>query len=71
MMPEQQAIYPGSACYALRPGITGFWQTSVRNESSFAERAEFDARYFRDLSLWTDLAVMARTLREVARGTGC
>ncbi len=27
MMPDQQAIYPGTAYYALRPGITGFWQT--------------------------------------------
>ena len=42
MMIDQQDLYPGTAYYALRPGITGFWQTSVRNESSFAERAGFD-----------------------------
>jgi lipopolysaccharide/colanic/teichoic acid biosynthesis glycosyltransferase len=71
MMPDQQAIYPGTAYYALRPGITGFWQTSVRNESSFADRARFDAQYFRDLSLGTDLLVMLRTVRVVLCGTGC
>ncbi|MGX0902392.1 exopolysaccharide production protein ExoY [Roseovarius sp. MBR-79] len=71
MMPDQQAIYPGTAYYALRPGITGFWQTSVRNESSFADRARFDAQYFRDLSLGTDLMVMLRTVRVVLCGTGC
>ncbi|GAW33768.1 putative sugar transferase EpsL [Roseovarius sp. A-2] len=71
MMPSQQSLYPGIAYYAMRPGITGYWQISVRNESSFAERAQFDARYFRDLSLLTDLRVMLRTFGVVMRGTGC
>jgi lipopolysaccharide/colanic/teichoic acid biosynthesis glycosyltransferase len=71
MMPSQQSLYPGVAYYAMRPGITGYWQISVRNESSFAERAQFDARYFRDLSFLTDLRVMLRTFGVVMRGTGC
>lgn len=70
MMPSQKALYPGVAYYAMRPGITGFWQVSVRNESSFAERAQFDARYFRDLSFATDLRVILRTFGVVLRGTG-
>ena len=71
MMVEQQDLYPGTAYYALRPGITGFWQTSVRNESSFAERAGFDTDYLRQLSFGTDLKVLARTVRVVLKGTGC
>ena len=71
MMPSQREIYPGTAYYALRPGITGFWQTSARNESSFAERADYDSRYFGKLSLWTDLGGILRTVRVVACGTGC
>jgi len=71
MMPSQRALYPGMAYYALRPGITGFWQVSVRNDSSFAQRAEFDSSYFRELSLVTDLRVMLRTVRVVICGTGC
>lgn len=71
MMVEQRAIYPGSAYYALRPGITGFWQTSERNESSFIERASYDADYLRKLSFVTDIKVMLRTVRVVMVGTGC
>lgn len=71
MLPSQQALYPGTAYYAMRPGITGVWQISVRNESSFAERAHYDAQYFGKLSLWTDLTVLLRTVRVVACGTGC
>ena len=71
MMVDQQSLYPGTAYYALRPGITGFWQTSVRNESSFAERAGFDTDYLHKLSFGTDMAVMLRTVKVVLNGTGC
>lgn len=71
MMVNQQHLYPGSAYYALRPGITGFWQISVRNGSSFAARAGFDSAYLRKLSLKTDLAVLFKTVGVVLRGTGC
>jgi len=71
MMPSQRALYPGNAYYAMRPGITGYWQISLRNESSFAERAQFDTDYFRDMSLLTDLRVMLCTVSVVIRGTGC
>jgi exopolysaccharide production protein ExoY len=70
MMPDQRALYPGTAYYCLRPGITGYWQTSVRNESSFAERSGYDSAYLRDLSLITDLRILARTLRVVMKATG-
>ena len=71
MLVSQQELYPGTAYYALRPGITGFWQISVRNESTFAERATFDTDYLRQLSLRADLAVLAKTVRVVMHGTGC
>ncbi len=70
MMVDQQGLYPGTAYYALRPGITGFWQISVRNESSFAERAGFDTDYLRSLSFGTDLSVLWRTVAVVLHGTG-
>ncbi len=71
MMLCQRRLYPGTAYYALRPGITGFWQISARNKSSFADRASFDADYLNDLSMRTDLKVMLRTVGVVLRGTGC
>ena len=45
MMPSQRDIYPGTEYYLMRPGITGFWQVSVRNEANFAERAKYDRQY--------------------------
>lgn len=71
MMVDQQAMYPGSAYYALRPGITGFWQVSVRHESSFAERATYDAEYLRKVTFAQDLSVMLKTVSVVTKGTGC
>ncbi len=71
MMVCQQSLYPGSAYYALRPGITGFWQISVRNESSFAERASYDADYLRKVTFAQDLSVMLKTVSVVTKGTGC
>lgn len=70
MMVDQRELYPGAAYYDMRPGITGFWQVSDRNETSFAERAYFDNAYFRQMSLGTDLRVMARTVTVVLRATG-
>ena len=71
MMEDQRALYPGTAYYALRPGITGPWQVSERHGSEFASRALYDAAYARDISLTLDLALLARTVVVVARGTGC
>lgn len=70
MMPDQKQYYPGQDYYALRPGITGSWQVSARNESSFADRSRFDASYRQDLSLKTDLRLMVATVRVVLRATG-
>jgi exopolysaccharide production protein ExoY len=70
MLPEQRALYPGRAYYRLRPGLTGPWQVSDRNATSFAGRAEFDADYARRMSLPTDLSIMAMTVWVMLRGTG-
>jgi lipopolysaccharide/colanic/teichoic acid biosynthesis glycosyltransferase len=70
MMPDQAPLYPGSAYYALRPGITGPWQVSARNDCSFAERARFDTDYERNLSFWTDLKLLLATVKVVVRATG-
>ena len=70
MMDGQQDLYPGIAYYRMRPGITGFWQISKRNESTFAERADFDDRYEREVSLVTDLRLLTATVGVVLRATG-
>lgn len=71
MMQNQQTMYPGTAYYRLRPGVTGYWQTAGRNKTTFEARAEFDAAYEVDLSLTTDLRILVRTVGVVLKGTGC
>jgi len=56
IMTSQVSLYPCTAYYRLRPGLTGFWQVSSRNKSTFAERARFDRLYEGRLSFLTDLA---------------
>jgi exopolysaccharide production protein ExoY len=70
MLPSQARLYPGRAYYRLRPGLTGFWQISDRNHTSFAARAAYDTQYARRLSLLTDLLVLIATVWVVIRGTG-
>jgi len=71
MMPEQLSLYGDPRSYfALKPGITGVWQVSARNESHFSHRAQIDAVYGRTLSLRSDLTLMFRTVGVVFRGTG-
>lgn len=67
---DQKALYPGQAYYEMRPGITGNWQVSDRNESSFVERATFDEAYYRGTSLKTDIALLYQTIWVVIHGTG-
>jgi len=70
MLPNQQILYPGKAYYALRPGVTGPWQVSERNDCAFSKRADFDRNYYMTLSLTNDLKIIAQTLVVVGRGTG-
>jgi lipopolysaccharide/colanic/teichoic acid biosynthesis glycosyltransferase len=71
MMPSQRALYPGTAYYDLRPGLTGLWQISERNNCTFADRAAYDNRYAQSVSVGVDFAVLVKTLGVVFRGTGC
>lgn len=71
MMPEQQELYPGFAYYKERPGITGRWQVSARNSTTFADRARFDTDYVAELSFVNDVKILVATVGVVTRGTGC
>jgi len=63
---EQSVKYPETKQYidailSVKPGITGPWQTSGRNEVPFATRAKMDAEYAHHASLKNDLLIMLRT----------
>lgn len=70
MMENQRSLYPGKHYFAVRPGITGPWQVSARNESTFAERAHYDTSYNRGLSFREDLRLISATVSVVFKGSG-
>jgi undecaprenyl-phosphate galactose phosphotransferase len=45
----------------VRPGITGLWQVSGRNELSYGERVQLDVWYVRNWSLELDLIILTKT----------
>ena len=49
----------------LRPGISGLWQVSGRNDTSFQRRVYWDAWYARNWSLWGDIVIMIKTVRVI------
>lgn len=71
MLAEQRPLYPGRSYFRMRPGITGPWQVSKRNQSEFAARARFDAIYDLRQGVLVDLGLLARTVSVVVRQTGC
>ena len=54
----------------VKPGLTGIWQVTERNASTFEQRVHLDVEYVRSWSPWLDLYVLARTLPVVLGGTG-
>ncbi len=54
----------------LRPGITGLWQVSGRNDTSFQRRVYWDSWYARNWSVWGDIVIIIKTLKVVAGGSG-
>jgi lipopolysaccharide/colanic/teichoic acid biosynthesis glycosyltransferase len=48
--------------FAVKPGMTGLWQVSGRNNLSYAQRVALDARYVETRSLWMDLRILVRTV---------
>jgi len=54
--------YAGHApCMSLRPGLTGLWQVSGRDEVQFPRRAELDRDYVRNCTLTNDMGILLRT----------
>jgi len=47
--------------FAVKPGMTGLWQVSGRNEVGFTEMLDLDAEYARSSNLLTDLKILVKT----------
>lgn len=59
-----------AAYCSVRPGITGVWQVSGRNDISYQRRVEMDALYARRKSVLLDLRIMLATIPAVLMRRG-
>ncbi|MFZ7199257.1 undecaprenyl-phosphate galactose phosphotransferase WbaP [Avibacterium avium] len=53
-----------------RPGMTGLWQISGRNNIDYSTRVYYDAWYVRNWSIWNDITILFKTARVVFEKTG-
>ncbi|KUK79358.1 MAG: Putative Uncharacterized sugar transferase [Microgenomates bacterium 39_7] len=63
---EQMEKFPETKKYlsnilAVKPGITGVWQTSGRNEIPFTQRAKIDANYANEKNILNDIKILLKT----------
>ena len=47
--------------YMVRPGITGLWQISGRNELNYEMRVAKDSWYVLNWSIWLDIVILFKT----------
>lgn len=69
---DQVAMYgPSFNLYKqVRPGMTGLWQVSGRNNLPFSERVNLDKYVIQNWSVWLDIYVLALTARVVVTADG-
>ncbi|NSX53864.1 sugar transferase [Parasulfitobacter algicola] len=70
---DQEELYiaaGGRAYFKMRPGISGPWQVEGRNETTFLGRIKYDNRYYEQVSLGYDLALLFKTVVVVLKSTG-
>jgi len=54
----------------VSPGLTGLWQVSGRNDTSYRRRLDLDSEYIRNWTFRMDGMVLLRTIRVVLYGHG-
>lgn len=54
----------------VQPGLTCYWQVSGRANVSWGDWVELDLDYIQDMSVWTDVKLIAKTFGVVFKGTG-
>lgn len=70
---EEVRLYLGhhaSEILQMKPGITGIWQTSGRNNVSFAQRIHMDREYVRTHTFLSDLKLVLKTIPQLMQGKG-
>ena len=72
VVPDELERYGDSRRYYLevRPGITGLWQISGRNDIDYEERVSLDTWYVRNWTLWYDIYIIFKTAVTVPAKAG-
>jgi undecaprenyl-phosphate galactose phosphotransferase len=52
----------------VKPGVSGMWQTHGRSNTTFEERLELDAYYYRNWNLWLDIVLLVKTIKPIIAG---
>ncbi|MGY4676027.1 undecaprenyl-phosphate galactose phosphotransferase WbaP [Ursidibacter arcticus] len=69
---EELSRYKDDVDYYLmaKPGMTGLWQISGRNNIDYDTRVYFDSWYVKNWSLWNDIAILCKTFKVVWKKNG-
>jgi lipopolysaccharide/colanic/teichoic acid biosynthesis glycosyltransferase len=72
VIPYEAEQYPSwyGERFAVKPGLSGLWQVSGRNEMTYEEMVRLDIEYVRRRDLWLDLVILVRTVWVVLRARG-
>lgn len=54
----------------VKPGLTGLWQVSGRNDTTYHDRVRLDAYYVLNWSIWLDIFILQHTINTVISGRG-
>lgn len=58
----------GAYLLSIKPGMTGLWQVSGRNDITYDERVQLDNQYVQNWSLWQDFVIVIKTFVKVLGG---
>jgi len=65
MVEEGKKVNNLNLILKVRPGLTGLWQVSGRNDLTFEKRNALDMWYIKNWSLWLDFVILLKTFRVV------
>ena len=71
-IPEEVEKYEGwqRRRLSMKPGITGLWQVSGRNQIDFQQWMKLDLEYIDNWSMWLDFKILIKTILVVLLGKG-
>jgi len=72
VVPDELSCYGRASRYYLasKPGMTGLWQVTGRNDTDYSRRVALDRTYAERGSFWMDLRILWQTLWVVLKNDG-